>query len=76
MAEDYAAFLTAKSSTARQTGSSPAWLPDFLFRFQQHLTGWAIRRAAPRCSRTAASARPRMQLAWAQNVHQHTGSRC
>ena len=39
----YAEFLERKAQLDGMAGFEPLWMPDFLFPFQQAMTGWAIR---------------------------------
>jgi hypothetical protein len=54
-------------------GFEPVWIPDFLFGFQQMLTGWAIRKGRGALFEDCGLGKSPQELVWAQNVHLHTG---
>jgi hypothetical protein len=61
----------------RVRAGRPRPAPDHLFDFQRLLVDWAVRqgRAAVLFADCGLGKTP-MELAWAQNVHAHTGGRC
>lgn len=72
---DYAAFLDAKTNLAGEHGFEPVWMPDFLFPFQSHLVGWALRGGRRGVFADTGLGKTAMELAWAENVARHTGGR-
>lgn len=41
--DSYREFLATRAQLDGMAGFEPLWMPDFLFGFQQAMTGWAIR---------------------------------
>jgi hypothetical protein len=70
---DYTEFLARKTQADTAYGFDPAWIPDFLFGFQQHLTTWAIRQGRAALFEDCGLGKSPQELVWAQNVYQHTG---
>ena len=73
MAGSYAEFLAAKTQEGAASGFEPLWMPDFLFGFQQFLTGWSIRQGRGALFEDCGMGKSPQELVWAQNVHLHTG---
>ena len=69
----YAEFLARKAQADGAAGFDPSWIPGFLFGFQQHLTGWAIRQGRAALFEDCGLGKSPQELVWAQNVHAHTG---
>jgi len=69
----YAEFLDRKAQLDGMAGFEPLWLPEFLFGFQQALTGWAIRQGRDALLVDCGLGKGPMALVWAQNVYKHTG---
>ncbi len=69
----YADFLAAKTQANSAAGFEPADLPDWLFPFQRDLTAWAIRQGRAALFVDCGLGKTPMLLAWAHNVHAHTG---
>jgi len=69
----YTAFLDRKSQLDGAAGFDPVWMPDFLFPFQQDLTGWAIRQGRCALFEDCGLGKSPQELVWAENVHRHTG---
>jgi hypothetical protein len=69
----YADFLSAKAQAGEATGFDPGNLPDHLFGFQRHLTGWAIRTGRAALFADCGLGKTPMQLAWADAMHRRTG---
>ena len=69
----YNDFLAAKSQHNTGHGFEPTSLPDHLFGFQRELTEWAIRQGRGALFADCGLGKTPMELAWAQNVHEHTG---
>ena len=72
MSASYADFLAGKSQIDGSFGFEPTWLPDFLFDFQRHLVGWAVRRGRAAIFADCGLGKTLLQLTWAQNVVRHT----
>lgn len=70
--QTYEEFLARKTQGGEGSGFSPLWMPDFLFDFQQALTGWAIGQGRGALFADCGMGKTLMQLVWAQNVVQHT----
>lgn len=66
----YAEFLTRKADVGGD-GFEPVWVPDALFDFQAHLTGWAIRRGRAALFEDCGLGKTPQQLVWAENVVRH-----
>lgn len=69
----YAEFLAAKSQLANAGGFEPTLMPEHLFGFQRLLTDWAIRQGRGALFADCGMGKTPMELAWAENVHRHTG---
>ena len=69
----YADFLAAKSQRADGHGFEPTVMPDHLFDFQSELVQWAVRQGRAAIFADCGMGKTPMELAWAQNVHEHTG---
>jgi hypothetical protein len=72
VARDYSRFLDAKRQVGAAHGFEPLWLPDCLFHFQRHLTGWAIRRGRAALLEDCGLGKSVQELVWAENVVRHT----
>lgn len=72
MSTTYQEFITAKSQISEQSGFEPNWIPDWLFDFQSHLTGWAIRKGRAALFEDCGLGKTPQQLVWAENVVRHT----
>ena len=71
---DYAAFVATKLSTAPSTGIASGFdLPASLFPHQSALAAWALRRGRAAIFADTGLGKMRMELAWADAVHKHTG---
>lgn len=73
--QEYAAFIEGKSQADPQDGFEPLWLPDFLYDFQSHLTGWSIRKGRSAILADCGLGKTPMQLVWAENVVRHMNGR-
>ena len=69
----YAEFLERKAQLDGMAGFEPLWMPDFLFPFQQAMTGWAIRQGRGALFEDCGLGKTAQALVWAQNVYKHTG---
>lgn len=72
-ASDYRGFLDRKAQHNNGSGFRPVWEPDFLFPFQAALVDWAVRHGRAAIFADCGLGKTPMQLAWAENVHRHTG---
>lgn len=70
---DYAAFLARKAQLASTGGLEPRNLPDHLFPFQRHLVEWAVQGGRGAIFADCGMGKTPMSLAWADQVHRHTG---
>lgn len=73
MRGDYESFLEAKRHIDTNDGFDPAYMPPALFGFQQSLVEWAVRKGRAAIFADCGLGKTPMQLAWAQNVVDHTG---
>src|SRR5215471_642730 len=73
MTGDYAAYLHRKAQEDSAAGFEPSWIPDWLFGFQQHLTGWAIRQGRAALFEDCGLGKSPQELVWAHNVRARTG---
>lgn len=69
----YQDFLAARAQLANLGGFEPTTMPDHLFDFQQVLTEFAVRHGRAAIFADCGMGKTPMSLAWAQNVHEHTG---
>jgi len=70
---EYEKFLAHKAQLAGNGGFAPVCIPDHLFDFQKVLVDFSIRRGRSAMFADCGLGKTPMELAWAQNVHQHTG---
>jgi hypothetical protein len=73
--DDYRTFLYRKEHVADGDGFAPTFIPAEAFDFQGSLIEWAQRRARGAILAECGLGKSLMQLAWAQNVVEHTGGR-
>lgn len=71
----YAAFLERKTQSGGDTGFTPRMMPSALFDFQVDLVEWALRKGRAAIFADCGLGKTPMQLAWAQNVVEHTNGR-
>lgn len=69
----YAEFLERKAQLADTGGFDPVGLPGHLFDFQHSLVQWAVRQGRGALFADCGLGKTPMSLAWADQVHQHTG---
>lgn len=69
----YEEFLARKAQSVSAGGFDPLVLPEHLFGFQRLLVDWAVRQGRAAVFADCGLGKTPMELAWAQNVHQHTG---
>ncbi len=70
---DYAAFLAAKAQLTDSGGFEPIGLPGHLFDFQTVIVEWAVRHGRGAIFADCGMGKTPMSLAWAEQVHLHTG---
>lgn len=74
IAVDYQSYVAQKLGSVPATGiASPEDLPASLFPHQRMLTLWALRRGRAAIFADTGLGKSRMQIAWADAVHKHTG---
>lgn len=69
----YEAFLSSKAQLPDDGGFEPTSLPDHLFDFQREMVTWAVRRGRCALFEDCGLGKTPQALAWADQVHQHTG---
>lgn len=69
----YADFLARKAQLGYSGGFAPADLPGHLFDFQTALVDWAVRHGRGALFADCGLGKTPMELAWADQVHRHTG---
>ncbi len=69
----YEKFLKNKAQLSDMGGFEPTTLPDHLFPFQRDLVEWTVRHGRGAIFADCGLGKTPMELAWAQNVHKHTG---
>lgn len=70
---DYHEFIERRAQLANMGGFEPVNLPDHLFDFQHLITDWAVRRGRAAIFADCGMGKTPMSLAWADQVHRHTG---
>jgi hypothetical protein len=70
---DYAGFLARKAQLIDSGGFTPVDLPEHLFGFQRALTEWAVMQGRGAIFADCGLGKTPMELAWADQVHRHTG---
>lgn len=70
---NYAEFLARKAQLANAGGFTPTDLPGHLFDFQASLVEWAVRQGRGALFADCGLGKTPMALAWADQVHRHTG---
>lgn len=70
---DYSEFLARKAQLTHAGGFEPLAMPGHLFDFQQHLVQWAVEQGRGALFADCGLGKTPMELAWADNVHLHTG---
>lgn len=69
---DYESFIETKHHRGSENGFEPLFMPEMAFDFQRHLIEWSVRKGRSAILSDCGSGKSMMQLAWAQNVLQHT----
>lgn len=70
---NYEKFLARKAQLTNAGGFAPTELPGHLFDFQRTLVDWAVRQGRGALFADCGMGKTPMSLAWADQVHQHTG---
>ena len=70
---NYDEFLATKAQLANAGGFEPTDLPGHLFDFQRVLVEWAVRQGRAALFADCGMGKTPMALAWADQVHRHTG---
>jgi hypothetical protein len=70
---DYDDFLARRAQQDSRSGFDPTWMPEGLFGFQTDLVRWAVRQGRAAVFADCGMGKTAVQLAWAHNVHEHTG---
>lgn len=69
----YAEYISDKLVRVSPTGFEPGELHDGLFPHQKALAEWSLRRGRAAIFADTGLGKTRIQLEWAQKVHEHTG---
>lgn len=69
----YDEFLARKAQLAHSGGFEPTNLPGHLFDYQAALVDWAVRKGRGGLFADCGLGKTPMSLAWADQVHRHTG---
>lgn len=70
---DYHELLASRAQLADGHGFTPVAVPSHLFDFQRHLLDWSIRQGRSAIFADCGMGKTPMELAWADNVHRHSG---
>lgn len=70
---EYRAFLEERAKLSNSGGFEPVDLPGHLFDFQRDLVTWAVRQGRGALFADTGLGKTPMSLAWADQVHRHTG---
>lgn len=70
---EYERFLKRKAITATPSGFECADINPDLFNWQNDVVHWALRKGKAAIFSDCGSGKSRMQLQWAQKVHEHSG---
>lgn len=70
---NYQDFLARRAQLASRGGFEPTHMPDHLFGFQRVLVDFAVQQGRAGLFADCGMGKTPMSLAWAQNVHEHTG---
>lgn len=69
---NYDDFILEKSQIGQNSGFAPRFIPDKLFDFQKHLLEWSVKKGRAGVFANCGLGKSPMQLAWAQNMVEHT----
>lgn len=72
---NYDAFLDQKTQLGGEHGFPPQFMPDSAFDFQRFLIEWSLVKGRSAVLADCGLGKTLIELAWAQNVAQHTGGR-
>jgi hypothetical protein len=72
---DYNDFLNNKTQVGAEHGFTPTFMPDKLFDFQKSIVEWSTRKGRSAIFADCGLGKTFMQLAWSENVAQHTGGK-
>jgi len=67
----YEEFINNKAQLSGGFGFEPLFMPDFLFDFQSHLTGWGIRQGRGALLEDCGLGKTPQELVWSENVVRH-----
>jgi hypothetical protein len=70
---NYDGYIADKLVRVSPTGFEPGELHDGLFPHQKALVEWSLRRGRAAIFADTGLGKTRIQLEWAQRVHEHTG---
>jgi hypothetical protein len=70
---DYQAFIANRAQLSDTGGFEPVELPGHLFDYQRDLVEWAVRQGRGGIFADCGLGKTPMALAWAEQVHRHTG---
>lgn len=73
MSVDYFEFLRLREQLDHAGGFEPVELPEHLFDFQRLIVDWATQQGRAAIFADCGMGKTPMSLAWAQQVHEHTG---
>jgi hypothetical protein len=73
LANDYHAFLEAKTQIGGMDGFDPIYTPNFMFDFQRALVEWAIRKGRAAIWADCGLGKSPMAMVWAENVIRKMG---
>jgi hypothetical protein len=71
--DDYSAFIASKQPTVTEVGFEPKALPSVMFPHQNVMTATAVRRGRAALFAECGHGKSLCELAWAQQVAEHTG---
>ena len=72
MMADLERFIYEKMQHGADRGFAPTFMPEFMFDFQAYLTEFALRKGRAAIFSDCGTGKTLMELAWAQNVIEHT----
>lgn len=74
MSQNYHEFLKSKRLVVKPSGFEPDGISEILFLFQKDIVRWACKKGKAAVFAGTGLGKTGMQLEWAHQVHQHTGS--
>lgn len=69
----YADFIAHKTQEGGNHGFAATGTPEWLYPFQKHLVEWAVLKGRGAIFADCGLGKTPMQLAWADEIHRHTG---